>query len=94
MATTLSLRRLWTIYKRTSITHGTGGKRELAISHLAFYSGARGVLTVLAHLIERGEHEELHEIIKRQGRQIERIQARPPRGRRRCCLAAIARRSG
>jgi hypothetical protein len=39
MATTLSLRRLWTIYKRTSIAHGTGGKRDLAISHLAFYSG-------------------------------------------------------
>jgi hypothetical protein len=39
------------------------------------------VLTVLAHLIERGEYEELHEIIKRQGRQIERNQARCPRAR-------------
>ena len=76
MATTLSLRRLWTIYKRTSVAYGTVGKRDLAISHLAFYSGARGVLTVLAHLIARGDYEELHEIIKRQGRQIGRIQAR------------------
>jgi hypothetical protein len=46
----------------------------LAISHLAFYSGARGVLKVLAHLIERGDYEQQHEIIKRYGRQIERIQ--------------------
>ena len=82
MATTLSLRLLWTLYKRTSVAYGTGGKRDLAISHLAFYSGARGVLKVLAHLIERGEYEELHEIIRRQGRQIDRIQARRPRARR------------
>ena len=46
-AITLSLRRLWTIYKGASI----------------------GVLMVLAHLIERGEYSELHEIIKRQGRE-------------------------
>jgi hypothetical protein len=37
------------------------------------------VLTVLAHLIERGDYEELHEIIKGQGRQIDRIQERRPR---------------
>jgi hypothetical protein len=55
MATTLSPRRLWTIYQRTSIAPGAGGKRELAISHLAFSSGAQGVLTVPAHLIERSE---------------------------------------
>jgi hypothetical protein len=54
MATTLSLRRLWTIYKRNPVAHGTGGKRDLTLWHLAFYSGARGVLTVLAHLIEWG----------------------------------------
>jgi len=35
-----------------------------------------------AYLIERGQYEELHEIIKRQGRQIDRIQARRPRARR------------
>jgi hypothetical protein len=41
MRTTLSLRRLWLIYKRTAIAHGTGaGNRELAISQTAFYSGA------------------------------------------------------
>jgi hypothetical protein len=50
-------------------------------------------------LIERGDYEELHEIIKRQGPQIARIQARRPRaggierGRRRYCLGRIAGRS-
>ena len=48
----LSLRRLWTIYKRTAIRQGTGAsKRELALTQLAFYSGARGVLTVLDRMI-------------------------------------------
>jgi hypothetical protein len=43
--TTLSLRRLWIIYKRTAIRQGTGvGKRDLALSQVAFYAGARGVL--------------------------------------------------
>jgi hypothetical protein len=54
----------------------------LALSHLAFYTGARGVLKVLAYLIERGDYQELNEIIKQQGRQIDRIQARRPRARR------------
>ena len=78
MATTLSLRRLWTIYKRTAITRGSS-KREMATIQLAFYSGARGVLKVLAYLIEHGDHDELHETIRRQGRQIERIRSRRPR---------------
>ena len=80
MATTLSLRRLWTIYKRTAVTRGSS-KRDLARTQLAFYSGARGVLKVLAYLIEHGDYEELHETIKRQGRQIERLRSRRPRAR-------------
>ena len=76
------MRRLWTIYKRTSVAYDTGGKRDLAIPHLAFYRGARGVLKAVAYLIERGDYEELHEIIKQQGRQIDRIQGRRPRARR------------
>ena len=52
-------------------------KRDLAITQLAFYSDARGVLRVLAHLIEQGEYEELHETIRRHGRLIEKIQGRP-----------------
>ena len=78
MATTLSLRRLWTIYKRTAITRGSS-KREMASIQLAFYSGARGILKALTYLIEHGDYEELHETIKRQGRQIERIRSRRPR---------------
>jgi hypothetical protein len=80
MATTLSLRRLWTIYKRTAITRALS-KREMAIIQLAFYSGARGVLKVLAYLIEHGDYEQLHETIKRQGQQIERIRSRRPRAK-------------
>ena len=82
MASTLSLRRLWTIYKRTSVIAGSGGKRDLAITQLAFYSGARGVLKVLAHLLEHGELEELHETIRRHGLQIEKIRGRRVRARR------------
>jgi hypothetical protein len=41
--TTLSLRRLWTIYKQTAVAQGFGSsKRDLALSHVAFYSAARG----------------------------------------------------
>ena len=80
MAATLSLRRLWTIYKRTAITRGLS-RRELASTHLAFYTGARGVLKVLAYLIEHGDYEGLHETIKRHGRQIERVRSRRPRAK-------------
>ena len=80
MATTLSLRRLWTIYKRTAVQRGLS-KRDLASTQLAFYSGARGVLKFLAHLIEHGDYEELHETIKRHGRQIERMRSRRPRAK-------------
>jgi hypothetical protein len=80
MATTLSLRRLWTIYKRTAVTRGLS-KRDLATIQLAFYSGARGVLKVLAYLIEHGDYEELHETIKRHGRQIERMRSQSPRAK-------------
>jgi hypothetical protein len=76
----LSLRRLWTIYKRTAVQRGLS-KRDLAGTQLAFYSGARGVLKVLAHLIEHGDYEELHETIKRHGRQLERIRSQRPRTR-------------
>jgi hypothetical protein len=80
MATTLSLRRLWMIYKRTAVTRGWSN-REMASIQLAFYSGARGVLKVLAYLIEHGDYEELQETIKRHGRQIERLRSRRPRPR-------------
>jgi hypothetical protein len=81
--TTLSLRRLWSIYKRTAIAQGTSvSERDLALSQLAFYSGARGVLKVLDHMIAEGDYEELHRAIVRHGRLLKRIQARNPRARR------------
>jgi hypothetical protein len=81
--TALSLRRLWIIYKRTAITQATGvGKRDLALSQVAFYSGARGVLRVLDHMIAEGDYEALHKAIARHGRLIKQIQARRPRARR------------
>jgi hypothetical protein len=39
------------------------------------------VLKVLAYLIDRVEYEELHTTIKREGRQLEKIQARRRRAR-------------
>jgi hypothetical protein len=77
---TLSLRRLWTIYKRAAIQQGLS-ECELARTQLAFYGGARGVLRVLAYLIEQGDYEELHETIKRHDRQIARIRSRRPRAK-------------
>ena len=82
MTSRRSLRSLWRIHKRTCVVTGTDAKRDLAITQLAFYSGARGVLRVLAHLIEQGEYDELHETIRRHGRLIERIQGRRLRARR------------
>jgi hypothetical protein len=81
--TAFSLRRLWTIYKRTAIAQGTGaGKRDLALSQVAFYAGARGVLKVLDHMIAEGDYEAVHNAIARHGRLIKQIQARRPRARR------------
>jgi hypothetical protein len=78
--TTLSLRRLWTIYRRTAVDPRSS-KRNLARPQLAFYSGARGVLKVLTCLIEHGDYEELHETIKRHRRQSARIRSRRPRAK-------------
>jgi hypothetical protein len=36
----LSLRRLWTMYKRTTLAQGTGSsQRDLILAQVAFYSG-------------------------------------------------------
>ena len=42
---------------------------------------SRGVLKVLAYLIEHGDYEELHHTIKRHGRQIERLRSQRPRAK-------------
>jgi hypothetical protein len=68
---------------RSTACAGAGtSKRDLSLSQLAFYSGARGVLKVLDHMIAEGDYEALHRVIERHGRQIKRIQARHPRARR------------
>jgi hypothetical protein len=71
--TTLLIRRLWTMYKKL-LTDDGATKQELLFAHDAFYSGARSVLKVLAHMLEHGELDELHRTIQRHGRQIDVIQ--------------------
>jgi hypothetical protein len=52
-----------------TVAHRVGSsRRDLALAHGAFYSGARGVLKVLDHMLEHGDIDELHRTIQRQGR--------------------------
>jgi hypothetical protein len=78
MTSTLSLRQLWLIYKRTALA-STTSQREEVLLHGAFHSGALGVLKVLAHMIAQGDYEGLHATIERHGRKIKKVQtSRPP----------------
>jgi hypothetical protein len=80
--TKLSLRALWTLYKRTAVAQGIGSShRDLALAQVAFYSGARGVLRVLDYMLEHGETEAALQTIRRFGRQIKVIQGKRPRSR-------------
>ena len=80
MSSTLPLRHLWTTYRRVTLTQGFGIKeRDASLVLLENAFGARGVLKVLAHLHERGDYEELHRTIERQGRLLKAIQQRRPR---------------
>jgi hypothetical protein len=45
-ASTPSLRRMWTTYKRIAAAEGTHGKRDLLVAQAAFYAGARGLVRV------------------------------------------------
>jgi hypothetical protein len=74
LMTVISLRRLWTLYKVTAIRHGLN-MGDVSSAQLAFYSGAHGVLRVLADLIEQGNYQELHEVIRRHRRMLERIKS-------------------
>jgi hypothetical protein len=55
-----SLRRLWLIYKQIALAQGDHTRRELAQMQDAFYTGARAVLKIGAHMIEHGKIGELH----------------------------------
>jgi hypothetical protein len=79
--TTLSLRRLWTMYKRVLAEDGFS-RRELVFAQAAFYAGARSTLKVLGYLLEWDDEDELHRTIERHARQIKAIQGLRPRARR------------
>jgi hypothetical protein len=76
--TTLSLRRLWTIYKRILAEDGLGGLDFVFAQH-AFYAGARSTLKVLDYLLEHNDDDDaVCELIRRHGRQIRAIQGSRP----------------
>jgi hypothetical protein len=56
--------------------------KESSQAHAAFYRGACSVLKVLDRMIAEGDYDELHRTIRRQGRHINKIQARRPGARR------------
>jgi hypothetical protein len=69
------------MYKKLLVEGGLG-RRDQVLAQAAFYSGARGVLKVLNHLLEHGQDDELHRTIQRHGRQIKALQGLRPRARR------------
>jgi hypothetical protein len=73
---------MWTMYKRLLRTEDALDKRDLLFAQAAFYTGARGIVRVLARLVERGDYDELHSIIKAHNRLLTRLQARHLRARR------------
>ena len=86
--TKLSIRRLWTLYadimfRDNTIASSKGGRMfSRTLAHGAFYAGARSTLKVLGYMLERGDIEQLHRTIDRQGRQINVITGLAPRKRR------------
>lgn len=75
--TRLSIRVLWTPYKRTAIAQGIGSsRRDLTLAHVAFYSGARGVLRILDYMLEHGEQDTALRTIRRFGRRTRADSAR------------------
>jgi hypothetical protein len=67
----VSLRKLWAIHIRTAGGQGKGSRgRDLASAQVAFYSGAHGVLKVLAHMVEQGDSDAALRTIRRFGKQV------------------------
>ena len=82
---TPTIRRLWTMYKRSVLQEGLGiiGRGHATIlAQGAFYGGARSVFKVLAYMLEHGDVEEMHALIQSQGRQLKKLQQLAPRARR------------
>jgi hypothetical protein len=72
---------MWVLYKKILTQVGDLDRRDLLLAQNAFYTGARGILKILAYLTRRGDYDQAHSIIERHGRQIERLLGRPPRKR-------------
>jgi hypothetical protein len=77
----LSLRQLWTIYKKILANDGMS-KRDLILAQHSFYNGAHGVLKVLDYMFDHGEDDEVRQTVRRQARLIKAIQGLRPRARR------------
>jgi DNA-binding FadR family transcriptional regulator len=81
----LTLRHMWTMYKRTMLQEGLGITRRNEVQILvqkAFYLGAQTTLQALATLLEDGDVEQVHRVIEHHGRQIKAMQGLRPRARR------------
>jgi hypothetical protein len=81
MRSTPSLCRMWTMYKKLLVEDGMS-RRDQVLAQSAFYSGARGVPRMLGHLLEDGDIDELHRVIRRHGRTIRVLQGQTPQKRR------------
>ena len=76
---TLSLRQLWRLYKARVMCEPDIARRETVLAQTSFYSGARAILKIQAHLLERGRYDELHAMIQKHGRQIDNLIRQTPR---------------
>jgi hypothetical protein len=81
MASTPSLRRMWTLYKKLLVGEGAS-RRDQVLAQSAFYSGARCVFKVLGFLVEDGDVDELQRVTRRHGRTIRVLQGQTRRKRR------------
>lgn len=80
-----TIRRMWTLYKRTVLQEGLGITRRNDVQVLAqnaFYLGAQSTLQALALLLEHGDYDEAHRYIERHGRQTAAMRGVRPKARR------------
>lgn len=80
-----TIRRMWTLYKRTVLQEGLGFTRRNDVQVLAqnaFYLGAQSTLQALALLLERGNYDGAHRYIERHGRQAAAMRGARPKATR------------
>jgi hypothetical protein len=82
MATQLSLRQLWVMYKEFAAPV-INTRYRCVIARYSFYAGAESALAVLDKMLEDGDYEALHRAIQCHGRRLRAIhgsgQPRKPR---------------